>query len=32
MAQAMQDYLTVVFNKGHMKEKLKYWAINQLTY
>lgn len=32
MAQAMQDYLTVVFNKDHMKEKLKYWAINQLTY
>jgi len=32
MAQAMQDYLTVVFNKEQMKERLKYWAINQLTY
>ena len=32
LAQAMQDYLTVVFNKEQMKERLKYWAINQLTY
>lgn len=31
-SQAMQDYLTVVFNQENMKERLKYWAVGQLTY
>lgn len=31
-AKAMQDYLTVVFNQENMRERLKYWVINQLTY
>lgn len=31
-AQAMQDYLTVVFAQENFQERLKYWVVNQLTY
>lgn len=31
-AQVMQDYLTTVFEQGNMRESLKYWVVNQLTY
>lgn len=31
-AQAMQDYLTVVFEQENFRERLKYWVVNQLTY